>query len=59
LIALNPKAILYVSCDPVTLARDLGWLTKNGYEIEKIICLDFFPNTYHVESLAFLRREGN
>ncbi len=57
LIALNPKAILYVSCDPVTLARDIGWLTKNGYRIEKIICLDFFPNTYHVESLAFLQRK--
>ncbi len=57
LIALNPKAILYVSCDPVTLARDIGWLTKNGYRVEKIICLDFFPNTYHVESLAFLQRD--
>jgi 23S rRNA (uracil1939-C5)-methyltransferase len=56
LIGLNPKFIIYVSCDPVTLARDLGWLTKNGYNVERITCLDFFPNTYHVESLTVLRR---
>jgi 23S rRNA (uracil1939-C5)-methyltransferase len=54
LITVSPKAILYVSCDPVTLARDCAFLTQHRYQVEKIICFDFFPNTYHVESLAVL-----
>jgi 23S rRNA (uracil1939-C5)-methyltransferase len=57
LIKLSPKAILYVSCDPMTLARDLAYLSRQRYRVEKIICFDFFPNTFHVESLAVLTRE--
>jgi 23S rRNA (uracil1939-C5)-methyltransferase len=54
LLKLNCKHILYVSCDPTTLARDLGLLLRHRYKIENIHGLDFFPNTYHVESVVHL-----
>ncbi len=54
---IGPQHILYVSCDPTTLARDLGYLTRNDtYEVDEVIAFDFFPNTYHVETLAVLRK---
>jgi len=54
---IAPRSIIYVSCDPTTLARDLGYLCrKDAYVIERVVALDFFPNTYHVETVAFLRR---
>lgn len=43
-----------VSCDPVTHARDIAALVKVGYKLEKLYLLDFYPNTSHVESMAFL-----
>ena len=52
---INPKQIIYVSCDPITLARDLK-LLKDNYNINKIYGLDMFPYTYHVESLVILER---
>lgn len=45
-----------LSCDPFTHARDLSYLCKNGYEIKKIFALDFYPQTTHIESLAFLQK---
>lgn len=56
LMALTPKHIIYVSCDPTTLARDLGVLCKKDYKILELKALDFFPNTYHVESFVVLER---
>ena len=56
LLKIFPKNIVYVSCDPATLARDLGSLCNKGYKIEKIEAFDFFPNTYHVETAVFLER---
>jgi 23S rRNA (uracil1939-C5)-methyltransferase len=56
IIKLNPKRIHYVSCDPVTLARDLKQLVSSQYEIERIVAFDMFPQTYHIESIAFLKR---
>lgn len=50
---IKPKQIVYVSCDPVTLMRDLVDL-KELYEIEEINICDMFPNTYHVESVCVL-----
>jgi 23S rRNA (uracil1939-C5)-methyltransferase len=52
-----PSRITIVSCDPATLARDLAML--KDYEIEKLMLVDLFPETYHMETIAHLRRRGN
>jgi 23S rRNA (uracil1939-C5)-methyltransferase len=54
LITCKPKIVHYVSCDPTTLARDLKLLTKAGYQLNAVIAVDMFPQTYHVETLAKL-----
>lgn len=53
---LSPKKIIYVSCDPPTLARDLKILTELGYRILKIRPFDMFPQTYHIESVALISK---
>lgn len=53
---MAPKYIVYISCDPTTLARDLGSLCKTDYRIVELKALDFFPNTYHIESFVVLER---
>ena len=52
LIELKPQRIIYVSCDPGTLARDLGALTQGGYEVESVQPVDMFPWTMHVETIV-------
>jgi len=49
---LNPQRIVYVSCDPSTLARDAGILKEQGYRLVEAGILDMFPHTTHVESMA-------
>ena len=51
---LAPKRIVYISCGPETLARDLGVLKKRGYKVEKMVGVDLFPMTQHVETVACL-----
>ena len=50
------EKVLYISCNPATQARDLA-LMKEEYSIEKVQAVDMFPQTYHVENIAFLRRK--
>jgi 23S rRNA (uracil1939-C5)-methyltransferase len=56
IVRLKPSRINYVSCDPTTLARDLRTLLDNGYQLSKIIAIDMFPQTYHIETVAALVR---
>jgi 23S rRNA (uracil1939-C5)-methyltransferase len=56
LARLAPSEIVYLSCDPTTLARDLALLTASGYAITALHLIDLFPQTYHLETLAVLRR---
>ncbi len=53
--ASEPKGIVYVSCDPATLARDLAYLSSKGYQTLKIQPFDMFPQTMHVETLVILK----
>ncbi|MBK7949476.1 MAG: class I SAM-dependent RNA methyltransferase [Deltaproteobacteria bacterium] len=52
----GPKAVVYVSCDPATLARDLARLTASGYRLTSIVAFDLFPQTPHVEAIVRLER---
>jgi len=54
ILRISPKSIVYVSCDPVTLARDLNIL-KDMYDVVSVTPVDMFPNTYHVESVCVLK----
>jgi tRNA/tmRNA/rRNA uracil-C5-methylase (TrmA/RlmC/RlmD family) len=56
-LALKPKHIVYVACDPVALARDLKPLTEGGYELASLRAFDLFPHTHHVEAVASLIRK--
>lgn len=57
LLTLAPKRIVYVSCNPETLARDLQVLTKGGYKVKKIQPVDMFPYTRHLETVVLLSNE--
>ncbi len=55
LIKNQPERIIYISCNPSTLARDLKMLIRGGYTLEGIKLVDMFPQTYHIESISYLR----
>lgn len=54
MVQMQPKRIVYVSCDSATLARDLKYLCDNGYKLEKVRPVDQFPMTVHVETVVKL-----
>ena len=56
-LELSPKRIVYVSCDPGSLARDMKYLREGGYVLEKWVGIDNFPRTGHVETIALLQKE--
>lgn len=53
---LGPSRVAYVACDPVALARDVGWFRELGYELASLDAFDLFPHSHHVEALAVLSR---
>ena len=55
-LELSPKRIVYVSCDPGSLARDIKYLGEGGYKLEKWVGIDNFPRTGHVEMVALLSK---
>lgn len=56
MVEMAPKRIVYVSCNPSTLARDLVTLTEGGYKLKKVQPVDMFPQTTHVECVALMSR---
>lgn len=51
---LAPRAVVYVACDPVALARDVGTFRRLGYDVDALRAFDLFPNSHHVEAVAVL-----
>ncbi|CAB4876316.1 unannotated protein [freshwater metagenome] len=52
MVALDPRAILYIACDPAALARDASYLIQEGYVMRTLRSYDLFPMTHHIESVA-------
>lgn len=59
LVRMNPNKIVYISCNPVTLERDLSYVVKYGYKVIKAIPVDMFPMTEHVEAVVKLGKQQN
>lgn len=57
IIGFDAKELLYISCKPTSLARDLPVFEQAGYKVEKVCCVDMFPHTHHVETIAYLVKE--
>ena len=57
LLTLGPKRVVYVSCNPETLARDLAVLCAGGYKVETAVPVDMFPCTEHIECVCALSRK--
>lgn len=56
MVKMQPKRIVYVSCDSATLARDLKYLRERGYQVERVVGCDMFPQSVHVETVTLLQR---
>ncbi len=57
IVSMNPKKVVYVSCNPATLARDLKYLNENGYKALEIQPVDMFPHTMHVETVVLIEKK--
>ena len=49
--------MVYISCKPTSLARDLDTLIRSGYRVERVKCVDMFPQTVHVETVVLLSKQ--
>jgi tRNA/tmRNA/rRNA uracil-C5-methylase (TrmA/RlmC/RlmD family) len=54
LIGTNPRAVAYVSCDPASFARDVGYFQQGGWELSALRAFDLYPHTHHMETVALL-----
>lgn len=59
ILKMEPDRVVYVSCDPATLARDLKYLCQGGYEVREVQPVDMFPQGVHVESICLLHRKDS
>ena len=57
MVRMQPRKIVYVSCDSATLARDVKYLRENGYELTRGKVVDMFPQTVHTECVLGMRRK--
>ena len=57
ILTMDPKRIVYISCDPSTLARDLKYLSEHNYKVERVQPVDMFPHSFHVETVCLLSRK--
>ena len=55
---MQPKRVVYVSCDPATLARDLKYLEERDYKVKEVQCVDMFGHSVHVETVVLLQRKN-
>ena len=55
---MRPGRIIYISCEPMTLARDLRWLKKHGYKAREAVAYDMFPFTENVETIVLMTKQG-
>lgn len=55
-VSFCPPKMVYISCKPTSLANDLELLQERGYRVEKVCCVDMFPETYHVETVCLLSK---
>lgn len=58
IVKLNPERIVYVSCNPSTLARDLSFLSENGFKVKEVQPVDMFPGSVHVETVTLIVKEN-
>ena len=58
IVKISPSKLVYISCNPATLARDCKLFIEEGYNVAKIAILDMFPQTKHIESMLMLTRSG-
>ena len=56
---MEPERLVYVSCDPATLARDVRIMQEKGYELRQVQPVDMFPNTLHIETIVLLQRQNS
>ena len=56
ILQMNPEKIVYISCDPATLSRDCKLLCNDNYKIDKVMAVDLFPRTYHIETVCLLSK---
>jgi 23S rRNA (uracil1939-C5)-methyltransferase len=56
LAEVGSPTVIYVSCDPATLARDIQAMTESGYRIGRVVLIDMFPQTHHLETMVLLRK---
>ena len=57
IVSMDPERVVYVSCNPSTLARDLAYMDERGFKCVEIQPVDMFPHSVHVENVALLERK--